>query len=110
MRQATYYSDNKNVIDRVVNVCAKVIGEKQKSVSEVYKCRMVRKARLIVKDQTHALAKYYELLPSGCRYRTPKCSTVRRRQSFLPTSITLLNKKGRREGIGREGRGRGQRY
>ena len=44
---------NKNVFDRVVKVCGKVIGEKQKSMSELYECRVVQKAILISKDTTH---------------------------------------------------------
>ena len=44
---------NKNVLDRVVKVCGKVTGEKQKSMSELYECRVVQKAILISKDTTH---------------------------------------------------------
>ena len=41
------------MLDRVVKVCGKVIGEKQKSMSELYECRVVQKAILISKDTTH---------------------------------------------------------
>ena len=37
---------------------------------------MVRKARVIVDDNSHVLAKHYELLPSGRRFRELKSNTV----------------------------------
>ena len=37
---------------------------------------MVRKARVIVDDNSHVLAKHYELLPSSRRFHVPKSNTV----------------------------------
>ena len=56
---------SKNVLNQVVNVCGKVVGERQEHLSQLYECRVVQKARVIVDDNSHVLAKYYELLPSG---------------------------------------------
>ena len=84
---------NRNVLERVVRVCGKVVGEAQKSLTVVYECRVLRKAKLISRDTTHILAKHYQLLPSGKRFRMPKSSTVRIRSSFVPKSIQLLNQK-----------------
>jgi hypothetical protein len=84
---------NRNVLDRVVKVCGKIVGEKQKSLTELYESRVVRKAKSILSDETHVLAKHFELLPSGKRFRVPKLSTVRSKSSFIPRSIDLLNKK-----------------
>ena len=36
----------------------------KKQLSQLYECRVERKARVSV-DRSHDLAKYYELLPSG---------------------------------------------
>ena len=83
---------NKNVLERVVNVSGKVTGEKQQSLSELYERRMVKKAGMIARDSVHILAQYYNLLPSGRRYRVHKTGTVRTRNSFVHRSITLLNK------------------
>ena len=55
----------KNVLNRVVNVCSKVVGVRQTSMTELYERRVVRKAERIVNDSGHVLAKHYELLPSG---------------------------------------------
>ena len=56
---------SKTVLNKVVIVCGKVVGERQKHLSQLYARRVVRKARVTVDDNSHILAKYYELLPSG---------------------------------------------
>ena len=58
---------SKNVLNKVVNVCGKVVGERQEHLSQLYERRVVQKARVIVNDNSHVLAKHYELLPSGRR-------------------------------------------
>ena len=69
---------SKNVLNKVVNVCGKVVGERQ---SQLCERRVVRKARVIVDDNSHVLAKYYELLPPcGRRFRVLKSNTVRTKQ------------------------------
>ena len=83
---------SKNVLNRVVNVCGKVVGVRQKSLNELYEERVRKKARMIVSDTSHVLAHLYEILPSGRRFRMPKLKTLRTRNSFVPTSIQLLNK------------------
>ena len=56
---------SKNVLNKVVNVCGKVVGERQEHLSQLHERCVVQKARVIVDDNSHVLAKYYELLPSG---------------------------------------------
>ena len=68
---------SKNVLNKVVNVRDKVVSERQEHLSQLYERRVVRKARVIVDDNSHVLAKYYEFLPSGRRFRVPKSNTVR---------------------------------
>ena len=84
---------NRNVLERVVRVCGKVVGERQRGMNELYACQVVRKARMIVNDRTHVLAKYFELLPSGRRYRTLRNTTKRARMSFVSRAIELLNER-----------------
>ena len=48
-----------------MNVCGKVVGERQEHLSQLYECRVVRKTGVIVDDNSHVLAKYYELLACG---------------------------------------------
>ena len=49
----------------MVNVCGKVVGERQEHLSQLYERRVVRKARVLEDDNSHVIAKYYELFPSG---------------------------------------------
>ena len=84
--------ENKNVIAKVVKVCSKTLGEGQKSMNELYECRVKRKALSVCGDESHVLARCYNLLPSGRRYRAPKVKTLRYRNSFVPKSISILNK------------------
>ena len=52
---------SKNVLNKVVNVCGEVVGERQEQLSQLYERRVVRKARMIADDNSHVLAKHYEL-------------------------------------------------
>ena len=67
---------SQNVLNRVVNMCGNVVGERQEHLSQLYERRVVQKARVIADDNSHVLAKHYELLPSGRRFRVPKSNTV----------------------------------
>ena len=67
---------SKNVLNKVVNVCGKVVRERQEHLRQLYERRVVRKARVTVDDNSHVLAKCYEILPSGKRFRVPKSNTV----------------------------------
>ena len=44
---------NKNVLNKVVTVCGKVVEERQEYLSQLYERRVVRKARVIVDDKMH---------------------------------------------------------
>ena len=41
-----------------MNVCGIVVGERQKHLSQLYECHVVQKARVIVNDNSHVLAKH----------------------------------------------------
>ena len=62
----------KKVLNDVVNVCNKVVGKRQACMQDLYERQLKQKARQIVGDQSHVLAKFFELLLSGRRYRTVK--------------------------------------
>ena len=68
---------SKNVLNNVVNAYGKVVGERQEQVSQLYERRVVWKARVMVDDNSHVLAKHYERLPSGRQFCIPKSNTVR---------------------------------
>ena len=48
----------------MVNVCGKILGERHEYLSQLYERRVVWKARVTVDDNSHVLAKCYEILPS----------------------------------------------
>ena len=56
-----------------------------------HRARCISLAKKIVRDEKHPLHKYFKLLPHGVRYQTPKCRTTRFQNTFLPTSVGLLN-------------------
>ena len=82
----------KNVLSRVVNVCSKIVGERQMGMNDLYERRVRKKASEIANDDSHVFAQHYERLPSGRRLRTLKARTCRLKNSFIPMSIVLLNK------------------
>ena len=67
---------SKNVLNKVVNVCGKVVGEKQEQLSQLYEQRVVQKVWVIVDNNSHVLAKHYELLLFGRQFRIPKSNTI----------------------------------
>ena len=81
---------NRMMLNRVVNVCGKVVGERQQSLNELYEHRVVRKAEAILNDASHVLASQYCLLPSNRRFSMPNTTTQRARKSFVPQSIVLF--------------------
>ena len=81
---------NKYVLNKMVNVCGKVVGERQEQLSQLYERREVRKARVTVDDNSHVLAKHYELLPSGRQFRVPKSNTVNSAVNIISEQINLF--------------------
>ena len=51
-----------NVVNKVVNVCGKIVGERQEQLSQLYECCVVQKARVIGDDNSHVLAKHYDIM------------------------------------------------
>ena len=82
---------NRGMLDKVVNICSKIVGERQTSMTELYESRVMQKARRIECDSSHVLAQFYEKLPSGRRFRVPKYRLLRTKSSFISKSIQFLN-------------------
>ena len=53
---------SKSVLNKVVNVCGSVAGERQEQLSQLYERRVVRKARVIVDDNSHVLMSFFHLV------------------------------------------------
>ena len=82
---------SKNVLERVVNVCGKIVGVRQEGLTVLYEQSCGAKASCIIQASSHVVAHHFEILPSGRRYCTPRLRTVRSRNSCIPKSISFLN-------------------
>ena len=59
--------------------------------SSVFNSRCINAVRRICNDDRHPLHACYNLLPSGRRYAQISCRTSRFKNSFIPSSIRLVN-------------------
>lgn len=84
---------NRNKLLKVAHVASKIIGLPTPSLSDLNGRATLRKARAIAADTDHPLHSYFELLPSGRRYRCIKCSKTRYSGSFVPQAVKALNGK-----------------
>jgi len=93
-RVLAFSLQDRNRLHNIVKVCSKIIGLPACQLSTVYKQQASGLACSILGDSTHALFPAFEQ-SSGLRFRCPACKTQRRRATFVPNSILLLNSKGR---------------
>ena len=84
---------NRVLLDRIVRSASKTIGTTLPTVDELYELYMMKKTRDILKDTSHPLHEFYHVAQSGCRYISERTRTNRYRNTFLPTSVRLLNAK-----------------
>ena len=82
---------NKNMLNRVIKNAGKIIGSQQIGLEDMYISAVRRKAVLIISDSSHPLHKSFETLPSGRRYRVPRCNRNLYKKSFIPSAITMMN-------------------
>ena len=83
----------KSKVERLVKTAMKVMNRRDyPSLQSIFEKVMVNQAHKILDDPTHILHTEYELLPSGKRFRAISYKSNRFKQSFLPTSVALLNK------------------
>ena len=102
---------NRVLLDRVVRSASKTIGSTLPTVDELYETYMMKKTRDILTDTSHPLHEFYYVAQSGCRYISERTRTNRYRNTFLPTSVRLLNaKSGRGKWSGRMGGYNGAHY
>ena len=81
------------MLERIVKLCSKVIGAKQNSLCVLYDDRIVTKVKSIVRDESHILTQYFELLPSGRRFRVPRSNTQRLKKTFIFKGIEAMNRR-----------------
>ena len=82
---------DKNNMQQIVNISSKVTGTKQSTLTVLYEKQVLRKDARILAKSTHILHQEYVIVPSCRRFRTVTCKTNRKRLSFIPMSVPLLN-------------------
>ncbi len=80
-------------VQRVVRTAEKIIGSSLPSIQDLAHNRCLSRAQNIVKDPTHPHYGLFTLLPSGKRFCSIRCRTVRFCNSFFLQAIRLLNLK-----------------
>ncbi|XDV14228.1 hypothetical protein PO909_002405, partial [Leuciscus waleckii] len=78
-------------LQRIVRTAEKIIGVSLPSIKDIYTQRCIRRATSIVGDPTHPSYSFFNLLPSGRRYRSIRARTTRLGNSFYPEAVRLLN-------------------
>lgn len=77
---------------RLIHTAWKIMGVREhSSMQSIYEQASLPQANKIIHDSSHVLHREYELLPSGRRFRVPRCKLNRLKNSFVPMSIKLLN-------------------
>ncbi len=69
---------------RVVRTAERIIGKTLPTLQELYSSRVSKKAGKIRLDPSHPAHSFFELLPSGRRYRALSTRTSRHRNRFFP--------------------------
>ncbi|KAI5627525.1 gastrula zinc finger protein XlCGF28.1-like [Silurus asotus] len=75
----------------VVKTAQRITGTQLPAIEHLHHSRCLRRAHNIIKDSSHPSHKLFNLLPSRRRYRNLRTRTSRFRDSFFPSTITLLN-------------------
>ena len=65
---------------------------KTEHFEELYKDSMLSLSNKICHNVDHPLKRFYKVLPSGRRYRAVKTRTSRFKNSFIPVSISEMNR------------------
>ena len=77
--------------NRIANIAIKVVGQKQKSLNDLYQHSVLKKDKNIINDLNHPLNPYFELMPSGRRLRTTTFKRQFYNKSFVPSEIRISN-------------------
>ena len=88
---------NRNSLNSIVNVCSKIIGDRQRDLNTFCDQQTLRRAASIISMPHHALTEEFILMHSKERFQMPLCKTNRYLKSFVPRAIQLMNKSKNRQ-------------
>uniref|UniRef100_A0A9J7Z323 Alkylated DNA repair protein AlkB homologue 8 N-terminal domain-containing protein n=1 Tax=Cyprinus carpio carpio TaxID=630221 RepID=A0A9J7Z323_CYPCA len=78
-------------LQRVVKTAQHITGTPLPPIEDIQRKHCVHRARSILKDSSHPDHRLFNLLPSVRHFRSLWTRTSRFRNSFFPTSVSLLN-------------------
>ena len=84
---------NRDDLQRVVRSASKIIGCDVPPLQLLYDERLVRKAKSILRDESHPAHSIFQPLPSGKRFRTLYARTERSRNTFFHRAVKALSTK-----------------
>uniref|UniRef100_A0ABM5GPN4 Single-strand DNA endonuclease ASTE1 isoform X2 n=1 Tax=Pogona vitticeps TaxID=103695 RepID=A0ABM5GPN4_9SAUR len=82
---------DKKALQRTIKIAQNIIGLQLPTLDDIFTSRCLRKSHSILRDSSHPAYNFFELLPSGRRYRTIKTRTTRFLHSFYPRAIIAIN-------------------
>ena len=74
----------------ITRIASKIIGLPTPTLADMNNKAITRLALSITNDTDHPLYRYFDLMPSGRRYRTLKWQKVGFSRSFVPSAIAAL--------------------
>ncbi|KAI2643116.1 Deleted in malignant brain tumors 1 protein [Labeo rohita] len=77
-------------LQRIFRTAKRIIGAPLPTLQELYTSRVGKRAQKITLDPSHPSHPFFELLPSGRRYRAPNTRTARHKNSFFLQAIYLM--------------------
>ena len=78
-------------LNGIVNECGRIVGRKQRTLTEFFDHRLLIRAMQIEREDAHILNPLFEKLPSGRRFRSISCRTNRFMKTFVPSAVSRLN-------------------
>ena len=85
---------DKSKLNHVVREATKITGKPQRSLSDIHKKFVRKKAKKIMLDDTHPLHSAFVILRSGRRLRPPKYRRNLVKFSFVSCAVNILNCEG----------------
>ena len=84
---------DRNSLSRVICTARRLTGVDLPDLREIFYCRMKSRIHKVIADPSHPAFTFFELLPSGKRYRSLGYSgmSARTSNSLYPTAVRVLN-------------------
>ena len=84
---------DRNSLYRVIRTARRLTGVDLPDLREIFYCRMKSRIHKVIADPSHPAFTFFELLPSGKRYRSLGYSgmSARTSNSLYPTAVRVLN-------------------